>query len=77
MSARRMPASTRASNRISTIEMAVYTSVFFSARQNTGSSNARRKLRNPTQSNDGSPAVTSERAKPMARKNGIPTRATM
>ena len=53
------------------------TSVFLSARQNTGSSKTRRKLRNPTQSKDGSPAVTSEKAKPIASRNGTPTRATM
>jgi hypothetical protein len=62
---------------ISTIEMLVKTSVFRRDCQNTGSSKTRRKLRSPTQSNDGSPVVTSEREKPTASTNGTATRTRM
>jgi hypothetical protein len=62
---------------MSTIEMPVKISVFHSDCQNTGSWKTRRKLRSPTQSKDGSPVVTSERAKPTASTNGTATRTRM
>jgi hypothetical protein len=62
---------------MNTMDTPVNTNVLPSERQNTGSSNARVKLRSPAQSNDGSPADTSEKANPMASTNGIATSATM
>ena len=51
--------------------------VFLSERQKTGSSKIAWKLRSPTQSKLGSPAVTSLNAKAIASSSGIATRAMM
>src|SRR5918996_2605682 len=75
-SASRMLARILPNSTMSTIEMTVMTSVLRSDCQKTGSSKARRKASSPTQSNDGSPAVTSLKANPIASTNGTATRAT-
>src|SRR5690606_6390784 len=74
-SATRMFARTLPNTTIRIIEIAVNTIVLTSDFQKTGSSNVRRKGFSPAQLNDGSPAVTSLKAKPMAITSGIPTRA--
>jgi len=60
-----------------TIDTTVKMNVLRRDCQNTGSSKALRKLRNPAQSYDGLPAVTSLKANAIARKNGSATSATM
>ena len=72
-----MFANTLPNTTISNIEMPVNMNVLPTDCQNTGSSKALWKLRSPTKSNDGSPAVTSESANPTARTNGTPTSAMM
>ncbi len=76
-SATRMLASTLPNTRINAIEIRVNRKVLPSDRQNTGSSKMSAKFWNPTQSYDGSPAVTSEKLYAMARPNGIATSARM
>src|SRR6266540_33068 len=75
--ATRMLASTLPSTTMSAIEIVVKMNVLPSDRQNTGSWKMARKFASPTKLYDGSPAVTSESAKPIARKNGTATSATM
>src|SRR4029453_3597158 len=75
-SATRMLARTLPRTTIRAIETTVNTKVLRRARQNTGSSRARRKVSRPAQWKLGSPAVTSLKANPMARKKGTATRAT-
>src|SRR5262245_52380608 len=75
--ATRMFASTLPSTTISTIEMLVNRNVLPSDRQNTGSSKMASKLRRPTKSMDGSPALTSDSAKAIASTNGTATSRMM
>src|SRR5215216_2750059 len=75
-SATRMLARTLPRTTIRAIETTVKTKVLRSERQNTGSSRARWKVRRPAHWKLGSPAVTSLKANPMARKNGTATSAT-
>src|ERR671910_232533 len=75
-SATRMLARTLPRTTIRAIETTVKTKVLRSERQNTGSSRARSKVRRPAHWKLGSPAVTSLKANPMARKNGTATSAT-
>ena len=72
-----MLASTLPKTRINAIEITVNRKVLPSDLQNTGSRKMSAKFCKPTQSNDGSPAVTSEKLNAMASTNGIATSATM
>jgi hypothetical protein len=60
---------------MTTIEIAVNTSVLRSARQKTGSSKIAEKFAKPTQSKLGSPVVTSLKANAIASRKGSATSA--